>query len=170
MWLQTKVLDIGCGMGDLSLALGARYTQASVLGVDLDAAHIRQARQSLVGRSCTPLYIPPSPIVSSQLGLSCAHLIRSRNRWRLCNGPGITGLAAQRALRVRHGGARAGEGEGRGRPQVRRGPSSHLPRPKRFLVLRTALRTLTRSTEKHCARVCKLRQRCAYLGTGIDAA
>jgi SAM-dependent methyltransferase len=39
-----RVLDLGCGLGASSFALAAAYPQISVLGIDLDAASVVEAR------------------------------------------------------------------------------------------------------------------------------
>ena len=43
-----RVLDLGCGPGDLTRRVAQRYPDASVLGLDLSAAMLAQARQTLV--------------------------------------------------------------------------------------------------------------------------
>jgi ubiquinone/menaquinone biosynthesis C-methylase UbiE len=43
-----RVLDLGCGLGASSFALAAAYPQISVLGVDLDAASVVEARTASV--------------------------------------------------------------------------------------------------------------------------
>ncbi|MEQ5821024.1 methyltransferase domain-containing protein [Halomonas sp. SCS19] len=43
-----RILDLGCGPGDLTRGLAERYPDASVLGLDLSAAMLAQARQTLV--------------------------------------------------------------------------------------------------------------------------
>ena len=39
-----RVLDVGCGTGELSTRLATRFASASVLGVDLEEAHLARAR------------------------------------------------------------------------------------------------------------------------------
>ena len=41
-----RILDLGCGPGDLTRGLAERYPDASVLGLDLSAAMLAQARQT----------------------------------------------------------------------------------------------------------------------------
>ena len=43
-----RILDLGCGPGDLTRGVAQRYPDASVLGLDLSAAMLAQARQTLV--------------------------------------------------------------------------------------------------------------------------
>ncbi|MAY72968.1 MAG: SAM-dependent methyltransferase [Halomonas sp.] len=43
-----RILDLGCGPGDLTRRVAERYPDASVLGLDLSAAMLAQARQTLV--------------------------------------------------------------------------------------------------------------------------
>ncbi len=45
-----RVLDIGCGTGEISERLARRFTGASVLGVDLEESHLERARAR-----CAPL-------------------------------------------------------------------------------------------------------------------
>lgn len=37
------ILDVGCGTGEITARLAARYPEASILGIDLDAAHLARA-------------------------------------------------------------------------------------------------------------------------------
>jgi len=48
-----RILDLGCGPGDLTRGLAQRYPDASVLGLDLSAAMLAQARQTLVQQTPT---------------------------------------------------------------------------------------------------------------------
>lgn len=48
-----RILDLGCGPGDLTRRVAERYPDASVLGLDLSAAMLAQARQTLVQQTLT---------------------------------------------------------------------------------------------------------------------
>ena len=48
-----RILDLGCGPGDLTRGVAQRYPDASVLGLDLSAAMLAQARQTLVQQTLT---------------------------------------------------------------------------------------------------------------------
>ena len=39
-----RVLDVGCGTGEITARLAEKYPEASFIGIDLDAAHLERAR------------------------------------------------------------------------------------------------------------------------------
>lgn len=47
---QTRVLDIGCNSGQISLAVGQRFGPASVVGIDIDVSLVKAAQKN-AGRS-----------------------------------------------------------------------------------------------------------------------
>jgi SAM-dependent methyltransferase len=54
-----RVLDLGCGLGASSVALGRAYPRAQVLGVDLDEASITEARAAAVKAGFTGFEVLP---------------------------------------------------------------------------------------------------------------
>ena len=44
---QIKILDVGCGVGACTLRLAQLYPKATVIGVDLEERHLKQARAAL---------------------------------------------------------------------------------------------------------------------------
>ena len=43
---QARILDVGCGTGEISLRLARLYPSASVMGVDIDANHLEKGRST----------------------------------------------------------------------------------------------------------------------------
>lgn len=91
----TRAVDLGCGTGDLTLALAERWPQAEVLGVDSSESMLAEARrQHAVGRvrflqADLARFEPPGPV---DVLLSNAAL-----HWVEDHGPLLTRLAGQLA-------------------------------------------------------------------------
>jgi len=104
-------LDVGCGTGELVVKLARRYPGARIVGVDISAAMLRQARQKDHGAAAVELlegsvYTLPFPDASFDLVTNTisSHFYRDLHRRR-----------ARARARGRAGGD-AGDGEPRQRP------------------------------------------------------
>ncbi len=61
-----RILDVGCGTGEIAERLARRFTDASILGVDLEDAHLDRARAR-----CAPLGSRVQFQRDDALSLSC---------------------------------------------------------------------------------------------------
>ncbi len=76
-WLilqPTLIVDAGCGTGDMSLALQARYPNAQVLAVDHSPAMVAYAGQRL-GASCLCADVSELPVADHSVDLLFANLL-----------------------------------------------------------------------------------------------
>jgi len=86
---QARVLDVGCGTGEIVRRLAAEFPRASLLGVDLHEPHLQQARRASealgprVTFRCMDAFALDLPDRSFDLSL-CRHLLQAvPEPWRI---------------------------------------------------------------------------------------